>query len=141
MMQIDHIVLWVEDPKRALDFYVDVIGLEAVRAQDFEDGRAPFPSVRVNDTTIIDLMGRAMLPLVRRSTAGGESGGAPVNHVCLSMSPSAYESLEARLVERGIPLAPGPSSSFGAQGVTPHSAYFRNPDGNVIEIRHYGEEI
>ena len=128
MMQIDHIVLWVDDPKRALDFYVDVIGLEAVRAKEFGDGSAPFPSVRVNETTIIDLMGRAMLPLVQKSTAGGESGGEPVNHVCLSMGPSAYESLQVRLVECGIPLTPGPSSSFGAQGVTPHSAYFRDPD-------------
>lgn len=136
-MQIDHVVLWVEDPKRALEFYVDVIGLEAVRAQDFEDGRAPFPSARVNDTTILDLMGRALLPFVRKSTSSGEAGGEPVNHVCLSMGTAAYESLTARLVERGISLTPGPSSSFGAQGVTPHSAYFRDPDGNVLEIRHY----
>ena len=64
-MELDHVVLWVEDPKRALEFYVDVIGLEAVRAEDFEKGKAPFPSVRVNDTTIIDLMGNALLPLVR----------------------------------------------------------------------------
>jgi catechol 2,3-dioxygenase-like lactoylglutathione lyase family enzyme len=139
-MQIDHVVLWVEDPKRALEFYVGLIGLEAVRVQEFETGRAPFPSVRVNETTIIDLMGRAMLPLVRKSTAGGESGGEPVNHVCLSMSPAAYESLKARLLERGITLTPGPSSSFGAQGVTPYSAYLRDPDGNVLEIRHYGRE-
>ena len=93
-MQIDHVVLWVDDPKRALEFYVDVIGLEAVRAQEFEDGNAPFPSVRVNDSTIIDLMNRAMVPFVREFTAGGESGGAPVNHVCLSMgAPPTIRSL------------------------------------------------
>ena len=123
-----------------LVFYVDVIGLEAVRAHDFEDGKAPFPSVRVNAATIIDLMGRALVPFVRESTAGGESGGEPVNHVCLSMGASAYDSLVTRLVEHGIRLTPGPRSSFGAQGVTPHSAYFRDLDGNVLEIRHYGTE-
>ncbi len=140
-MQIDHVVLWVDDPKRALEFYVEVIGLEAVRARDFEDGKAPFPSVRVNDTTIIDLMNRALVPFVREFTAGGMSGGAPVNHVCLSMGASAYDSLTARLAERGIRLKPGGKSSFGAQGVTAHSAYFLDPDGNVLEIRHYGTEI
>ena len=139
-MQIDHVVLWVDDPKRALEFYVDVIGLEAVRSQEFEDGKAPFPSVRVNDSTIIDLMDRALVPFVREFTAGGESGGTPVNHVCLSMGASAYDSLTARLAERGIRLAPGGASSFGAQGVTAHSAYFRDLDGNVLEIRHYGSE-
>ncbi len=47
-MDIDHVVLWVESPKRALEFYVDVLGLAPVRAQDFKEGRASFPSVRVN---------------------------------------------------------------------------------------------
>ena len=139
-MQIDHVVLWVDDPKRALEFYVDVIGLEAVRARDFEEGKAPFPSVRVNDTTIIDLMNKALLPFVRKLTDGGESGGAPVNHVCFSMLASAYDSLTTRLAERGIRLTPGGNPSFGAQGVTAHSAYFRDLDGNVLEIRHYGTE-
>jgi catechol 2,3-dioxygenase-like lactoylglutathione lyase family enzyme len=138
-MQIDHVVLWVDDPKRALEFYVDVIGLEALRAQEFEDGKAPFPSVRVNETTIIDLMGRALVPPVREFT-GGMSGGEAVNHVCLSMGASAYDSLTARLTERGIRLKPGGKSSFGARGVTAHSAYFLDPDGNVLEIRHYGTE-
>lgn len=139
-MEIDHVVLWVDDPKRALDFYVEVMGLEAVRARDFEAGRAPFPSVRVNDGTIIDLMSRTLLPLVRKSTAGGESGGEPINHVCLSMTASAYDALVTRLDEHGIRLTPGPRSSFGARGVTAHSAYFRDPDGNVLEIRRYGTE-
>ena len=139
-MQIDHVVLWVDDPKRALEFYVEVIGLEAVRAHDFENGKAPFPSVRVNDRTIIDLMGRALLPFVRELTDGGDSGGEPVNHVCLSMGASAYDSLIARLAEHGIPLAPGGKVSFGAQGVTAYSAYVRDLDGNVLEIRHYGTE-
>jgi catechol 2,3-dioxygenase-like lactoylglutathione lyase family enzyme len=139
-MQIDHVVLWVDDPKRALEFYVDVIGLEAVRAHEFHDGKAPFPSVRVNDTTIIDLMGRAMVSFVREFTSGGESGGAPVNHVCLSMGALAYDSLIARLAERGIRPKPGGQSSFGARGVTAHSAYFCDLDGNVLEIRHYGTE-
>jgi catechol 2,3-dioxygenase-like lactoylglutathione lyase family enzyme len=139
-MEIDHVVLWVDDPRRALEFYVEVIGLEAVRAKDFENGKAPFPSVRVNDTTIVDLMGRGLLPLVRESTAGGESGGEPVNHVCLSMDASAYDSLVSRLADHGIRLTPGPRTSFGAQGLTPHSAYFRDLDGNVLEIRHYGED-
>lgn len=139
-MQIDHVVLWVDDPKRALDFYVDVIGLEPVRAREFEDGKAPFPSVRVNEATILDLMSKTLLPLVRASTAGGGSGGAPINHLCLSMPTAAYDSLVARLRERGVSLAAGPQASFGAQGVTPHSAYFRDPDGNVLEIRHYEEQ-
>ena len=50
-MNIDHIVLWVDSPKNSLDFFVEVVGLRPVRAQEYADGAAPFPSVRVNDTT------------------------------------------------------------------------------------------
>ena len=138
-MQIDHVVLWVGDPKRALEFYVDVLGLPAVRARDFEEGTALFPSVRLNDTTILDLMDRAVVPLVQGLTRS-ESGGAPINHVCFSMSASEYASLTGRLAERGIGLVPGGEASFGAQGVAAQSAYLRDPDGNVLEIRHYETE-
>lgn len=136
-MNIDHIVLWVESPKRALAFYVDVLGLAPVRAQNFEDGSASFPSVRINETTIFDLMDRNNVSVVRQFTGGHESGGTPVNHVCLSMNASDYASLSARLVENGVDLKPGGAKAFGAAGHAEHSVYFCDPDGNVLEIRHY----
>ena len=52
-MDVDHIVLWVESSKRALEFYVNVLGLEAVRAREFEEGEARFPSVRLNERTVL----------------------------------------------------------------------------------------
>ena len=39
-MNIDHIVLWVSDQKRSLDFFVNVVGLDPVRAQEFAEGGA-----------------------------------------------------------------------------------------------------
>ncbi len=136
-MNIDHVVLWVDSPKRSLDFFIDVVGLRPVRAQEFEEGTAPFPSVRLNDTTILDLMGRNMVPLVQEFTGGGDAGGAPINHICLSMNAADYSALVARLLEQGVELTPGGERSFGAQGLAERSEYFRDPDGNVIEIRYY----
>ncbi len=139
-MDIDHVVLWVESPKRALEFYVDVLGLAPVRTQDFEEGRTSFPSVRINETTILDLMDRSKVSVIREFTGGGdESGGAPINHICLSVNASDYASLTARLVEHGVDLKSGGEKAFGAQGHAEHSVYFRDPDGNVLEIRHYDE--
>ncbi len=137
-MDIDHVVLWVESPKLALEFYVDVLGLAPVRAEDFEEDRASFPSVRLNETTILDLMDRSKVSVVREFT-GGDSGGAPINHICLSMNASDYASLTARLVEHGVELKSGGEKAFGARGHAEHSVYFRDPDGNVLEIRHYDE--
>ena len=138
-MDVDHVVLWVESSKRALEFYVDVLGLEAVRAQEFEEGKARFPSVRVNEATIFDLMERAeLLSLVQNFTGGGEGiGGFPINHICLSMKHEEYNSIIDRLEARGVKLTPGGEDVFGAQGQAVRSTYFNDPDGNVLEIRFY----
>ncbi len=121
-MDIDHVVLWVENPKRALDFYINILGLAPVRVKDFEEGRAPFPSVRLNETTILDLMDHSMLPRVRKFTDGGErSGGAPINHLCLSMNAADYASLNARLLAQGVELKTSGEKAFGAQGHAEHS--------------------
>jgi glyoxylase I family protein len=138
-MELDHAVLWVESAKRALEFYVDVLGLTPVRAQDFEDGKARFPSVRLNEGTIFDLMEASeLLPLVQNFTGGGEGiGGVPINHLCISMSLSEYEAVSARLVENGVALKPGGENVFGARGQAVRSVYFNDPDGNILEIRYY----
>ena len=140
-MDVDHIVLWVESSKRALEFYVDVLGLEAVRAQEFKEGKARFPSVRINERTIFDIMDRnELLPLVQNFTGGGESvGGTPINHVCLSMSAAEFTSVSAQLVEHGVEVRPGGEDVFGAQGQAVRSVYFNDPDGNVLEIRYYDQ--
>ena len=140
-MDLDHAVVWVESAKRALEFYVDILGLEPVRAEDFAEGRARFPSVRVNEGTIFDLMERSeLLSLVREFTGGGDDiGGTPINHLCLSMSASEYDSVSARLGARGVQLKPGGEDVFGARGQAVRSVYFNDPDGNVLEIRYYNE--
>ena len=137
-MDIDHVVLWVADSRKSVDFYVDVLGMEPVRLEDFEAGSAPFPSVRLNATTILDLMEKSMVPGVQAFTAGGDAGGAPINHLCLSMNAADYAAVAARLVDHGVSLKYGGERSFGAQGTAERSEYFCDPDGNVIEIRHYG---
>ncbi len=138
-MELDHAVIWVESAKRALDFYVDVLGFVPVRVEEFKEGRARFPSVRINDGTIFDLMeARELLPLVQEFTGGGEGiGGVPINHLCLSVGASEYEALSSRLTAHGVALKSGGENVFGARGHAVRSVYFNDPDGNVLEIRYY----
>ena len=140
-MNLDHAVLWVANANRSLEFYVNVLGLEAVRAEEFAAGKARFPSVRINETTIFDLMEREeLLSLVQNFTGGGDGiGGAPINHLCLSMSVSLYDEISARLTAHGVKLQPGGEDVFGAQGQAVRSTYFNDPDGNVLEIRYYDQ--
>ncbi len=139
-MNIDHVVLWVDDPKASLSFYVDVLGLTAVRAREYEAGETGFPSVRINEATIIDLMSKSAATDVARFTGGTDNGaGHPVNHLCLSMDATEYAALESRLKAQGVQLTFGGENAFGAQGLATVSNYFNDPDGNVIEVRHYDQ--
>lgn len=81
-----------------------------------------------------------LLSLVRNFTGGRDDvGGAPINHLCLSMSESEYETVLERLVARGIELKSGGEDVFGAQGQAVRSTYFNDFDGNVLEVRFYSQ--
>jgi catechol 2,3-dioxygenase-like lactoylglutathione lyase family enzyme len=138
-MHIDHVVLWVEDARRSLEFYTNIVGLPGVRADEFLAGAAPFPSVRISDASMLDLAPAMGAPFARGFTGETKptAAGQPINHVCLSMSRAEFEALAARLTTAGIAMHKMGERSYGAQGSSKHWFYFQDPDGNVIEARHY----
>ncbi|KOG33680.1 VOC family protein [Streptomyces resistomycificus] len=136
--RLDHIVLWVRDPVTAARFYEKAIGLETVRLSEFTAGEVSFPSVRVNDEAIIDLMPSTMAEHMTMLPGAADSAGHPVNHVCLALPQDAFDSLRSRLEEHSVPVSDVAHGSFGARGKAERSFYFRDPDGNVFEARHYG---
>ncbi|EST22629.1 VOC family protein [Streptomyces roseochromogenus] len=138
-MRLDHIVLWVTDPLAAARFYQGAVGLEPVRVAEFAEGKAAFPSVRVNDETILDLALLAFAERMKMLPGAAASAGHPVNHICLSLPADAFDALRTRLAEHGVPLSDIGHNSFGARGKASRSFYFRDPDGNVFEARHYDE--
>ncbi|MET8906102.1 VOC family protein [Micromonospora sp. NPDC004551] len=116
----DHLVLAVTDVERSLTFYCDTLGLAPVRVDRWRAGEVPFPSVRVNADTIIDLV-------------RGEPDGSNVDHFCLVVEPLDW----AEVVEAGVfTVLTGPVPRFGARG-TATSIYVRDPDGNTVELRWY----
>jgi catechol 2,3-dioxygenase-like lactoylglutathione lyase family enzyme len=136
-LRLDHVVLWVRDPVAAADFYEKAVGLEPVRLTEFAAGEVPFPSVRVNEETILDLMPLTMAERMTMLPGAADSSGHPVNHVCLSLAGSDFDALHSRLEKRSVPLSKLSYDSFGARGKARRSFYFRDPDGNVFEARHY----
>src|SRR3954447_12594858 len=113
---LDHLVLSVGDVERSLAWYQGFLGLEGVRVEEWREGKAPFPSVRVDASTIIDFVPRH-----------GDSGSvANLDHLCLVVEPVDLSALGEA----------GPR--FGARGVGT-SVYIQDPDGNTVELRHYGE--
>jgi catechol 2,3-dioxygenase-like lactoylglutathione lyase family enzyme len=138
-MHIDHVVLWVEDARRALAFYTEVVGLPGVRAEEFLAGAAPFPSVRVAEASILDLVPAAGADSTRGFTGEAKrtAAGQPLNHVCLAMSRAELDALAARVAAAGVAMHKLGERSFGARGWSTRWFYFQDPDGNVLEARAY----
>ncbi len=119
----DHLVLKVTDVERALAWYTQRLGLTGERVEEWRRGEVPFPSVRVDATTIIDLL-------------AGTPTGVNVDHLCLVVAPGT--DLDALAASGDFTLVgPGPvAGRFGARGLA-RSLYVRDPDGNVVELRTY----
>jgi catechol-2,3-dioxygenase len=130
---IDHIVLNAEDVEALVQFYTKVVELAPERLEEFRGGKVPFPSVRVNDDTVIDLAPKMMWVGARPRTPGRPN----LNHFCLTLDKHEWESLRARLTENHV-VIDGPYPRWGAHG-NGTSFYFHDPEGNEIEARYYGE--
>jgi extradiol dioxygenase family protein len=129
---MDHIVLNVEDEDEMIAFYAQVLRFTPERVREYRAGDAPFPSVRLNPDTIIDLFPQK---LWRRSDPAGQ-GRANLNHFCITLSEVDWNSLTARLKARNIDIEEGPVQRWGAHGEGT-SIYFRDPEGNQVEARYY----
>ncbi len=122
----DHLVLRVADIERSLAFYCGPLGLAPVRVAEWRAGQAPFPSVRVSGSTIIDLLEGPEPP----------AAGSNVDHFCLVVEPLDWQQVVAS-GEFTVLDGPGPRS--GARG-TAQSLYVADPDGNTVELRWYPED-
>ena len=117
---LDHIVLVSADVERTLAWYCDLLGLEPERVEEWRRGEVPFPSVRVSPTTIIDLI-------------AGEPVDGRLDHFCLVVEPTDLDAIAA---SGEFTVVDGPARRFGARGEGT-SLYVRDPDGTLVELRHY----
>ena len=126
---LDHIVLLVSDLERSLAFYSGLLGMEGDRVDEWRRGEVPFPSVRIDATTIIDLFSADEGPAAREP-----SSGANLDHFCVTVEPTDLHALAA---SGEVEVVRGPQDGlFGAQGYAT-SLYIRDPDGNTVELRSY----
>jgi catechol 2,3-dioxygenase-like lactoylglutathione lyase family enzyme len=124
---LDHIVLNVADVERSLAFYSETLGLPAERVEAWRRGELRFPSVRVNEATIVDLV---------KASERAADGALNLAHFCLVTDDADLAGIARTLAERGISIETGPAMRSGARG-NALSIYFRDPDHNLIELRTY----
>lgn len=119
--RLDHLVLTVRDPAATLRFYTEVLGMEEVRfgadrlALHFGDQKINVHRAEEGASTIV----------AKRPTPGSAD-------LCF-LAKTPIEEVKARLEEAGVEIELGPVERVGAVGAM-LSVYFRDPDGNLIEL-------
>lgn len=121
--RIDHIVITAFDLDRTIDFYSKVMGMEPIT---FAGGRRglSFGRQKIN----LHQSGREFEPKALKPTPGS------IDLCFITETPLAE--VVAHLKSHGIVVAQGPVEKTGALGPM-MSVYFRDPDGNLVEVSNY----
>jgi len=121
--RLDHIVLTVRDIGESCAFYQNILGIEVKR---FAGGRLAlhFGNQKIN----LHRAGSEFDPKAARPTPGSAD-------LCLVLDSTLAEAM-ATLRSEKIELIEGPVERTGAVGPM-RSIYFRDPDGNLIEVSEY----
>lgn len=120
IVRIDHLVLTVKDIETTIRFYRSVLGMTVER---FGQGRVAlkFGNQKVN----LHEHGREFAPRADRPTPGSAD-------ICFITAMKIAEA-QTFIERQGIDIEAGPVARTGAAGPLV-SIYFRDPDGNLIEL-------
>ncbi|ENM5843576.1 VOC family protein [Vibrio mimicus] len=120
---IDHLVLTVADIPTTMNFYEKVLGMKAV---SFGAGRIAleFGNQKIN----LHQLGNEFEPKAQNIRVGS----ADLCFITDTVLSDAMKHVE----NQGVTIMEGPVKRTGAQGVIT-SFYFRDPDGNLIEVSTY----
>ena len=127
--EMDHIVLRVKDVEASMKFYVDVLGLQPERVDQWKAGEVRFPSARLNADTIIDFFASDQETI-------GREGVKNQDHYCMVIEKTDMEELKTKFESMGVDIQAGPGKRWGSHG-DGISLYIYDPDNNVVELRHY----
>jgi catechol 2,3-dioxygenase len=115
MLGIDHVSYLVRDMARAVAFYEDVLGLHEVAATPDRSFVALSWGHNVHDIALM---------------TGAPTPGGSVHHVAVTLQdgPDELRTFAGCLRDRGVEL------EMALDHLVSQSVYFRDPDGNLIEV-------
>jgi catechol 2,3-dioxygenase-like lactoylglutathione lyase family enzyme len=121
---VDHAVITCRNLNASRDFYGRLLGMRMV---ELADGRveAHFGKSKIN----LQPDGQAYGPAANQGLHWSLN-------ICL-VSKESIDVVERTLKRAGVRIEEGPVERLGASGVM-QSIYFRDPDGNLLEISSYG---
>ncbi len=121
--RIDHLVLTVKNIDTTVNFYVSVMGMKKLV---FGEGRVAlsFGNQKIN----LHQLGSEFEPKAKNVKSGSAD-------LCFIINQSIEQAIK-HLSACKVPVIAGPVNRTGAVGKI-ISAYFRDPDGNLIEVSNY----
>lgn len=121
--RLDHLVLTVTDIETTSLFYENILGMQPV---SFGEGRKAllFGNQKIN----LHLKGKEIDPKALNPTVGSAD-------LCF-ITDGILAAIVAELKSKNVAIIEGIVSRTGAAGII-SSVYFRDPDGNLIEISKY----
>ncbi len=126
MVRIDHLVLTVKDIQATCDFYTRVLGMKVVTFGKDRKALA-FGKQKIN----LHEQGREFEPKATHPTPGAID-------LCLITEQPLPEVID-HLRSCRVTILEGPMERTGATGPIT-SMYFRDPDGNLIEVSNYTKD-
>lgn len=132
--RIDHLVLTCRDVDATVRFYTEVLGMSEVT---FGNGRKAlaFGRQKLN----LHPLGQTVDPVMKHVAAIAAHPTAGSVDVCLVVS-EPLDVVVAHLGACGVPIEEGPVVRTGALGPI-NSIYIRDPDGNLVELANYAEDV
>ena len=123
----DHFAITVADIERTIDFYRGVLGCEILYEEAWRAGKLPIVSIRVG-ANVINVHASAA---IQSPHAGKPTEGAA--DFCMRWDAPLEEAV-ALLESKGVAVIVGPVPRPAADGELGRSVYFRDPDGNLLEL-------
>ena len=123
---IDHVAITVADLDASCAFYAHVLGATVEEAYEI-GGRIAVKRVAFGQAVLnIHQQGNGVDLVARQPTPGSVD-------ICFRWD-GGIDAAKARLESRGVTVIEGPVARTTADGIPANSVYFRDPDGNLIEL-------
>jgi catechol 2,3-dioxygenase-like lactoylglutathione lyase family enzyme len=123
----DHYAITVADIERTIAFYRGVLGCPILWEKEWRAGQMPIVTIQVGWNAInVHPASGPLEPHALRPTAGSAD-------LCFRWDGPLEEAMEL-LRRNGVAIEIGPVPRPAADRVRGRSVYFRDPDGNLLEL-------
>jgi catechol 2,3-dioxygenase-like lactoylglutathione lyase family enzyme len=124
---LDHLALTVADVPRTLDFYRRALGAVVLYEDLWRAGKIPVVILQIGASRLsIHEATKPAKPHARAPAPGSAD-------VCFRWD-GPLDAAEAQLAAAGVAVEEGPVARPAADGHAGASLYFRDPDGNLLEL-------